>query len=87
MNRYQCLHCLKPLKDKELVCVASCEHYIHEWCIEISNSHAHLLSNCKICDKKVLIHLVFKEYDLVRMLQMDSYPMMLDKLDEISELL
>lgn len=85
METYRCLHCLKPLKDHELVCSASCDHYIHEWCLDATNAHAYHYQHCAIHDKKVLIHLVFKEFDHVRILQIDSIPLIVKKLDEISE--
>lgn len=83
-DRYQCLSCLKLLKDHELVCNASCGHIIHEWCVEVSNSLAHLKVRCRICEKDVIVHLIFRELDLVRMMQIDSIPMIVKSLKEIS---
>lgn len=83
-DKYQCLSCLKTLKDHELVCTASCGHLIHEWCIEVTNSLAHLKAKCNIHQKDVVVHLIFKELDLVRMMQIDSIPMIVSSLMEIT---
>jgi hypothetical protein len=42
---------------------------------------------CKICEKNILVHLVYKEFDLERAVQVKGVPMMINKLDEITKLL
>lgn len=67
----------------DLVCAASCDHVIHEWCVETMNTIED--RRCKICEKNVLVHLVFKEFDLERAVQMMGVPIIIKKLEEIAE--
>lgn len=81
MDWFKCLFCLDQLKDSELVCSASCDHFIHEWCVEamkeIRDHH------CKLCQKNIIVHSVFKEFDLERSVQIQGVPVMIQKLDEL----
>jgi hypothetical protein len=81
MDWFKCLFCLDILKDSELVCAANCDHYIHEWCVvamkEMGERH------CKICKKNIIVHSVFKEFDLERAVQIRGVPLMIQKLDEL----
>lgn len=38
---------------------------------------------CKLCDKNIAVHSVFKEFDLERAIQVVGIPKMIDKLSEI----
>lgn len=85
MDWFKCLFCLKLLKDSDLVCAASCDHSIHEWCVATMKSIDD--HRCKICGKITIVHLVFKEFDLERAIQVTGVPLMIKKLDEIVDLM
>lgn len=81
MDWFKCLFCLDQLKDTNLVCAASCNHVVHEWCVETMKSMDDRL--CKLCQKNTIVHSVFKEFDLERAVQVAGVPMMIQKLDDI----
>lgn len=84
MDWFKCLFCVESLKDSELICAASCEHFIHEWCLATMRSMGE--RHCKICEKDIVVHSVFKEFDLGRAIQVAGIPLMIKMLDEIIKL-
>ena len=85
MDWFKCLFCLQQIKDSELVCAASCDHFIHEWCVETMKSMEDRC--CKICEKNTVVYSVYKEFDLARGVQVMGIPIVIDKLSEIAELM
>ena len=81
MDWFKCLFCLELLKDNELVCAASCDHFIHEWCVATMKSIDDRL--CKLCEKNTVVHSVFKEFDLERAIQIAGVPLIIQKLNEV----
>jgi hypothetical protein len=81
MDWFKCLFCVEQLKDSHLVCAASCDHYIHEWCVEAMKAMGD--RHCKICNKMIVVHSVFREFDLERAVQVMGIPMIIQKLDDI----
>lgn len=81
MDWFKCLFCLEQLKDADLICAASCDHSIHEWCVETMKVMED--RQCKICERNIIVHAVFKEFDLERAVQVKGLPMMIQKLDDI----
>lgn len=84
MDWFKCLFCLEQLKDTELVCAASCDHFIHEWCVATMKSIDD--RRCKLCNKNIVVHSVFKEFDLERAIQIAGVPLIIQKLNEILNL-
>lgn len=84
MDWFKCLFCLEQLKDTELVCAASCDHFIHEWCVATMKSIDD--RGCKMCAKNIVVHSFFKEFDLEREIQVVGVPMIIHKLEEIINL-
>lgn len=85
MDWFKCLFCSEAIKDADLVCEASCDHYIHEWCVATMKSIGD--RNCKICDRNTAVHSIFKEFDLERAIQVRGVPAMIGKLNEIIDLM
>lgn len=85
MDWFKCLYCLDPIKDGDLVCIASCDHQIHEWCVLKMKSLDE--RKCKIHNRDVIVHSVFKEFNIEREIQIVGVPMMIQKLDEITKLM
>lgn len=85
MDWFKCLFCLDVLKDSDLVCAASCDHFIHEWCVATMKSIDD--RRCKICERNTVVHSVFKEFDLERAIQVTGVPLMIKKLEEIVDLM
>lgn len=85
MDWFKCLFCLDQLKDSELVCAASCGHFIHEWCVATMKSIDD--RRFKICNKNTAVHSVFKEFDLARAVQTAGVPMIIQKLDDVINLM
>lgn len=81
MDWFKCLFCLDLIKDGDLVCVASCDHWIHEWCVDTMKSMDD--RRCKICSRNIVVFSVYKEFDLARATQTVGVPMMIQKLDEV----
>lgn len=85
MDWFKCLFCLEQLKDSDLICNASCDHFIHEWCVEAMKAIED--RQCKLCEKNIMVQSVFREFDLERAVQVKGLPMMIQKLDNIIELM
>lgn len=85
MDWFKCLFCLEALKDSELVCAASCDHYIHEWCVPTMKAIED--RRCKVCNRNTVVHSVFKEFDLEKAVQVAGVPIMIQKLNEVIDLL
>lgn len=85
MDWFKCLFCLQEIKDRDLICEASCDHLIHEWCVATMKSIEE--RRCKLCARNTIVHSVFKEFDQERAVQIAGVPLMIKKLDEIVELL
>lgn len=85
MDWFKCLFCVESLKDSELICAASCDHFVHEWCLATMRSMGE--RHCKICEKDIVVHSVFKEFDLGRAIQVAGIPVMIKMLEEIIKLM
>lgn len=84
MDWFKCLFCLEVLKDSDLVCAASCDHFIHEWCVATMKSINE--RRCKLCKEDTVVQSVFKEFDLERAIHVAGIPKMIRKLEEIIDL-
>lgn len=79
------MFCVECLKDGDLICTASCDHFIHEWCVGTMKSIDD--RRCKICAKNIVVYSVYKEFDLERAIQTVGVPLMIQKLDEVIKLM
>ncbi|KAG5671870.1 hypothetical protein PVAND_002041 [Polypedilum vanderplanki] len=82
---FKCLFCQHDIKDGELMCKSSCEHLIHEYCIDVMKSYNE--HHCKFCKKIIIVYSHFLEFDLCRAVTINSMITIVEKLDEIVKLM
>ncbi|KAG5667245.1 hypothetical protein PVAND_015235 [Polypedilum vanderplanki] len=82
---FKCLFCQNEIKDGDLVCTSSCEHFIHEWCIDLmksSNEH-----RCRLCHNFIAVYSQFLEFDLSKAVTIKGVNSIVQKLDEIIKII